>query len=317
MRVVSLFCGIGGIDLAFQKAGHSIVWANDNDKYACMTYRHNFPNVPLVENDIRKINKSSIPDCDIVTAGFPCQPFSICGKQKGFEDDRGDLFFEICKVIDAKQPKIVFLENVANLTEHNNGKTFNTIHNELSERNYFIRYLIADACDYGVPQHRTRSYVLAFKDKETCDKYAFPDKIPLKKHITDIIDTTVKVDDKYYYLPGTAKYKKLNAAINDAKQIYRFSDWGIQSSKDGISFTLKANMGTYYDRVPVVWDDFGIRKLTLRECLDFQGFPKEYSFPKDITMDDAYKQIGNTVCVSVVNRIAGEIATCMIDKSMC
>lgn len=162
MRVCSLFCGIGGIDLAFIKAGHTVVWANDKDKYACKTYRHNFPDVPLVEADIRTIDKNSIPDFDILAAGFPCQPFSVCGKQKGFADERGNLFFEIGKIIDVKRPCIVFLENVANLTEHDNGKTFNVIHNELVGRGYYIRYLIADACDYGIPQHRTRTYIFAF-----------------------------------------------------------------------------------------------------------------------------------------------------------
>lgn len=146
MRVCSLFCGIGGIDLAFTQAGHEIVWANDIDKYACMTYRHNFP------------------DFNILAAGFPCQPFSVCGKQKGFSNERGNLFFEIRKVIDAKHPAIVFLENVANLTEHDHGKTFNLIHNEFAGRGYFICYLIADACDYGIPQHRTRTYIVAFSD---------------------------------------------------------------------------------------------------------------------------------------------------------
>lgn len=195
MRVCSLFCGIGGIDLAFVKAGHEIVWANDIDKYACMTYRHNFPDTPLVEGDIRSIDKKDIPDFDILTAGFPCQPFSVCGKQKGFSDERGNLFFEIGKVIDEKHPSVVFLENVANLTEHDKGKTFNVIHNELAGRGYFIRYLIADACDYGVPQHRTRTYIVAFTDRNDCERFTFPEKVPLEKHITDVIDVSVKVDD--------------------------------------------------------------------------------------------------------------------------
>lgn len=141
MRVCSLFCGIGGIDLAFTQAGHEIVWANDIDKYACMTYRHNFPDAVLVEGDIRAIDKYDIPNFDILAAGFPCQPFSVCGKQKGFSDERGDLFFEIGKVIDAKHPSIVFLENVANLTEHDHGKTFNVIHNELAGRVLFATLL--------------------------------------------------------------------------------------------------------------------------------------------------------------------------------
>ena len=303
MRVCSLFCGIGGIDLAFEQAGHEIVWANDNDKFACMTYRHNFLNVNLVEADIRSVEKSSIPDCDIVSAGFPCQPFSICGKQKGFTDERGNLFFEVGKVIDAKQPKIVFLENVANLTEHDNGKTFNVIHNELAGRGYYIRYIIADACDYGIPQHRTRTYIVAFKDKTACDNFRFFLKIPLEKRITDVIDISIKVDDRYYYSPDNPKYDRLQKTITDSKQLYRFSDWGIQSSKDGIAFTLKANMGTYPNRVPIIKDAFGIRNITPTECLALQGFPSTFTFPDTVPEREQYKQVGNTVCVELIYKI--------------
>lgn len=303
MRVCSLFCGIGGIDFAFEQAGHEIVWANDNDKFACITYRHNFPKVNLVEADIRSVEKSSIPDCDIVTAGFPCQPFSVCGKQKGFTDERGNLFFEVGKVIDAMQPKIVFLENVANLTEHDNGKTFNVIHNELAGRGYYIRYIIADACDYGIPQHRTRTYIVAFKDKTACDNFRFSEKIPLEKHIVDIIDTSIKVDDRYYYSPDNPKYDRLQKAIIDDKQLYRFSDWGIQSSKDGIAFTLKANMGTYPNRVPIIKDAFGIRSITPTESLALQGFPITFTFPDTVPEREQYKQVGNTVCVELIYKI--------------
>lgn len=307
MRVCSLFCGIGGIDLAFEQAGYEIVWANDNDKFACMTYRHNFPNTELVEADIRTVDKTSIPDCDIVTAGFPCQPFSVCGKRKGFYDERGNLFFEIGKIIDAKQPKIIFLENVANLTEHDKGKTFNAIHNELAGRSYYIRYIIADACDYGIPQHRTRTYILAFKDKAACDNFHFPEKEPLEKCITDIIDTTIKADDRYYYPPDTPKYERLKKAITDGKQLYRFSDWGIQPSKDGIAFTLKANMGTYPNRVPIIKDNFGIRNITPTECLAIQGFSSAFEFPAEVPLREQYKQSGNTVCVPVVKKIVENI----------
>lgn len=300
MRVCSLFCGIGGIDLAFEQAGHEIVWANDNAKFACMTYRHNFPKVNLIEADIRTIDKTSISDCDIVAAGFPCQPFSVCGKQKGFTDERRNLFFEVGKVIDAKQPKIVFLENVANLTEHDNGKTFNIIHNELAGRGYYIRYIIADACDYGIPQHRTRTYIVAFKDKTTCDNFRFPEKVPIEKHITDIIDTSVKADERYYYSSDEPKFARLQKAIVDDKQLYRFSDWGIQSSKDGIAFTLKAHMGTYPNRVPIIKDAFGIRSITPAECLALQGFPTVFTFPNTVPEREQYKQAGNTVCLSKI-----------------
>lgn len=307
MKVVSLFCGIGGLDLAFEKAGHEVVWANDNDKFACMTYRYNFPNVNLVEADIRAVDKSAIPDCDIVAAGFPCQPFSVCGKQKGFNDERGNLFFEVGKVIDAKQPQIVFLENVANLTEHDNGKTFNVIHNELAGRGYYIRYIIADACDYGIPQHRTRTYIVAFKDKTACDSFCFPDKATLEKRITDIIYASIKVDEHYYYSPDDPKYARLQKAIVDDKQLYRFSDWGIQSSKDGIAFTLKANMGTYPNRVPIIKDSFGIRNIMPIECLALQGFTPTFAFPDTVPEREQYKQAGNTVCIELLGKILSRL----------
>lgn len=260
----------------------------------------------MTECDIRKTSVDDIPDFDILTAGFPCQSFSVCGNKKGFADDRGNLFFEIMRIADKKQPQIIFLENVANLTEHDNGKTFNHIHNELSERNYYIRYIIADACNYGIPQHRTRTYIVAFKDFDMCNKFQFPKEQPLKKHIFDIIDRSVKADDSFYLKENSVQYQKMNAAITDENQIYRFSDYGIQKSKDSISFTLKANMGTWYNRVPIIKDNFGIRAITPKECLALHGFPKYFDFP-DIPIKSMYKQCGNTVVVPMVKKIAKNI----------
>lgn len=281
-----------------EKAGHTVVWANDKDKFACMTYRHNFPHVPLVEGDIRNIDKTAIPDFDILAAGFPCQPFSVCGKGKGFADPRGNLFFEIGKTIDAKRPSVVFLENVANLIEHDGGRTFDIIHKELAGRDYYLRYLVADACEYAdVPQHRTRTYLLAFSDKEKCERFRFPEKRPLTKQIRDVIDFTKKADDSFYFHQGDYGYDRMKEAIKDDRQIYRFSDYGVQSSKDGISFTLKANMGTYPNRVPVIKDEFGIRHITPMECLALQGFPPSFTFPTTVPLREQYKQAGNTVCV--------------------
>lgn len=307
MRVCSLFTGIGGIDLAFEQAGFETVWANEVDHDACETYRYNFPNNFLVEGDIRSIDKTSIPDFDVLTAGFPCQPFSVCGKQKGFKDERGNLFYQIVDVIDAKTPSIVFLENVANLVEHDNGKTFNVIHNELASRGYYIRYLVADACDYGVPQHRTRTYIVAFRDIERCNSFSFPDKQVLDKHIFDLINKTVKADDSFYLTSGSHQYVKMDNAIRDDNQIYRFSDYGIQAGKDGISFTLKANMGTWYDRVPIIRDDFGIRRITPAECLVLMGFPRSYVFPADAEIKNIYKQCGNSVVVPLIYMISMKI----------
>ena len=310
-KVCSLFAGIGGIDLGFEQAGFEIAWANEIDKDACNTYRYNFPNTVLVEDDIRNINLDTIPDFDILTAGFPCQSFSVCGNRKGFADERGNLFFEIMRIADKKKPEIIFLENVANLTEHDNGKTFNRIHNELSERDYTIRYIIADACNYGIPQHRTRTYIVAFKNFEMCNRFRFPEEQPLKNHIFDIIDRSKKADERFYIDENSSQYRKLKKAITDENQIYRFSDYGIQKSKDGISFTLKANMGTWYNRVPIIKDNFGIRTITPKECLALQGFPPSFDFP-NISLKNMYKQCGNTVVVPIVYEIANRIKNVII-----
>ena len=144
LRICSLFSGIGGIDLGFQQAGFDIVWANEFDHDAATTYRVNFGGEHLVEKDIRRINPQDIPDFDVLVAGFPCQPFSIMGRQKGFNDDRGNLYFEIGRIIDIKRPPIVFLENVENLIEHDDGKTFLVIYNTLAQFGYAVKYKVLD-----------------------------------------------------------------------------------------------------------------------------------------------------------------------------
>ena len=303
MRVCSLFSGIGGIDLGFQQAGFDIVWANEFDKDAATTYRYNFSGEHLVEKDIRKVGASEIPDFDVLVAGFPCQPFSIMGFRKGFNDPRGNLFFEIARFIDEKKPRVVFLENVQNLMEHDNGKTFLVIYNTLAQFGYSVKYKVINATDVNMPQHRARIFIVAFRDAEDCDRFVFPEAIPLEKTIEDIIDRTVKHDDIYYYGSESRYFKTLNAKIVNKTGIYRIDDSGIATRKWDICPTLKANMGTYHDRVPIIRDDFGIRKLTPMECLAFQGFPKNYAF-KGISLESAYKQGGNTVCLPVVKRIA-------------
>ena len=302
MKVGSLFSGIGGIDLAFEQAEFRIAWANEFDKNACKTYRHNFPKTNLIECDIRKLNPATLDPVDVIVAGFPCQPFSVCGHQKGFDDNRGNLFFEIMRFADALQPQIIFLENVANLVEHDNGNTFHVIYNELAGRNYYVRYLVADACNYGIPQHRTRTYIIAFRDYTACNNFTFPQPIPLETHIFDVIDKNTKASNDLYLSQDSRAYQRLNSAITDNDQIYRFSDYGIQQSKNSISFTLKANMGTWHDRVPYIRDTYGIRKITPKECLALQGFPKEFDFPS-IPTRSAYKQCGNTVVVPLITSI--------------
>lgn len=307
-RVASLFAGIGGICLGFKQAGFEIVWANEFDSAACKTYRHNFGNSYLTESDICQVKTESIPDFDVLVGGFPCQPFSIAGRQKGFDDKRGNLFFEITRIMDEKRPKVVFLENVPNLMEHDDGKTFLVIYNSLVQFGYSIYYKVMGADEYGnLPQTRKRIYIVAMRDDIANKVYHHPDSVELTCSIDDIVKKNDRKKDIYYYNSNSKMYAYLKANMTDKCSIYRIVDAGVRKTKNRMCPTLIANMGTYPDRVPVLWDDYGIRKLTLRECLDFQGFPQEFYFPNTITIDDAYKQIGNSVCVPVIKRIAEQI----------
>lgn len=315
-RVCSLFAGAGGIDYAFEQAGCRTVWANENDRDACRTYHLNFPDVPLDRRDIRNVPAELIPDFDILVGGFPCQPFSSAGREEGFQDDRGNLFFEICRIIDARKPTALFLENVANLETHDNGNTFRVIREQLTSRGYHLRYLVADAQDYGFPQRRNRIYIAGFQDESAADRYTFPEKTALKSRIFDIIDRTVKGPDWSYLKPGTEQYEKMDRAIRDENEMYRFSDGkyaakgGVLSSRNGISFTLLAGMGNWHDREPVIRDQWGIRKLTPEECFRLQGFPENFSL-KGIPAKSAYRQAGNTVCVPVVAQFAERLVTAL------
>lgn len=306
ITAVSLFSGIGGIDLAFNRAGFDVIWANEIDKYACVTYRNNFLN-PIAERDIKSVNADEIPKADVLLAGFPCQSFSVMGYQRGFNDSRGNLFFEIAHVVEHMRPSIVFLENVKNLIYHDNGRTFMTIHDTFAELGYFVKYCVLNASTHGnIPQERSRTFIAAFSDYDMMSGFEFPDEIPLTVGVNDILDRSFKQNDAFYYLPGNKYYDTLNRKIPDKMGIYRIDDSGVAMKKYEISPTLKANMGTYPDRVPIIRDDFGIRKLTPYECLALQGFPMDFKF-KDIPLEAAYKQCGNTVCVPVVRRIAEQL----------
>lgn len=314
MKTCSLFSGIGGIDLGFQQAGFDIVWANEFDKDAAATYRHNFGSDRLVEKDIRKVNVSEIPDFDVLVAGFPCQPFSIMGFRKGFNDPRGNLFFEIARIAEGKKPKVIFLENVANLLEHDDGKSFLTVYNALAPQGYAFRYQVMDAIEYSnIPQYRTRIFIVAFQDEDACERFCFPEKIELNTQLNDFIIRNKKHDESYYYGPSSIYYNDLKRIVTDKNALYKIYDSGVSKKAHYLCPTLTANMGTYPDRVPVVLDDFGIRKITPYECLALQGFPTTYRFPK-IPMASAYKQCGNSVVVPAIRRIAENIKEVMSSK---
>lgn len=308
MKVGSLFSGIGGIDLGFIQAGFEIAWAIENNHASCETYRANFKDTLLIEQDIRKINAETLPQVDVIAAGFPCQAFSVGGKQQGFHDNRGNLFFEIARFIKAHNPKFVFLENVANLVQHDNGHTFQVIYNTLIEYGYYIRYRIMRASEYGnIPQIRDRIYIIAFREIEDCDAFSFPEPIELQVKISDVIDRTKRVHDVYYYTDNDPFSLDAQRIVNHTDSIYRVYHSSIKIIQNHMCPTLTASMGTQKNQVHLIRDNYGVRKLTHRECLCFQGFPHTFGFPKTTTLENAYKQIGNSVCVPVVRRVAEAI----------
>lgn len=307
MRVASLFSGIGGIDLGFQQAGFDIVWANEFDKDAARTYRYNFGPAHLVEADVRSVNPDTIPAFDVLVAGFPCQPFSIMGFKKGFKDPRGNLFFEIARIAEAKLPGVIFLENVANLLEHDGGKSFLTVYNALVPLGYTFKYQVMDAIEYGnVPQHRTRIFIVAFLDFAQCKRFCFPEPVLLTVSLNDILNRSIPHDKSYYYDESSVYWNDLKRIVTDKRALYKIYDSGVSRKKHFVCPALTANMGTFSDRVPVILDDYGIRKITPYECLALQGYPKEFVFP-NIPMSSAYKQCGNSVVVPVIKRIADQI----------
>ncbi len=297
-----MFAGIGGIDLAFKNAGFQIVWANEIDKYACRTYRLNFPDELLVEDDIQNINPNTIPDFDVLVAGFPCQAFSSVGLKKGFEDPRGNLFFETARVISIKKPKAIFFENVSNLLKHDGGNTYATIKSTLEELGYYVTYKVMNASDYGIPQQRNRIYIVAFQKQELTESFSFPESAPLKKTAFDYFDKDRQPDS--YYMSNHKRWDEMVDFMTDKKRIYRFTDWGMSKGREGICPTLLAAMGSPYERIPFFWDDYSIRKITQREAARLQGFPETFQFPIQKTPKQVYKQIGNSVCVPIVESIA-------------
>lgn len=307
-KVASLFAGIGGICLGFKQAGFEIVWANEIDSAACRTYRHNFGNKYLVEDDIRNIQADALPNFNVLAAGFPCQPFSIAGKQMGFNDMRGNLFFDITRIVDKRRPEVIFLENVPNLLEHDNGRTFLVIYTSLSQFGYYVKYALLPAHQYGnLPQTRNRIYIVAFRDLDECDRFSFPNPIELTTKVSDIVNIYQKQNSIYYYKENDLIFEKIKKVVKIKGRIYNMHNGEPRQTRYSLCPTLVASMGTRKNRVPIVEDSYGFRKLTLRECLALQGFDKNFCFPNGVSMNDAYKQIGNSVCVPVVKRIAYNI----------
>ena len=312
LKCASFFAGVGGIDKGFELAGFETIFANEFDLNASITYKANFPDVQFSISDIRDLDeKKDIPNFDIMLAGFPCQAFSVAGYRQGFNDEkgRGNLFFELARIIEEKKPQVVFLENVKNLVSHDNGNTFAVISDTLEKLGYYIKPFVLNACNYGnIPQTRERIYIVCFRNKEHYKNFEHLKPIKLEKTLADLIDFENKQDDRYYYTEKCDFYDKLVAGITKSDTCYQWRRVYVRENKSKMCPTLTANMGTGGHNVPLIRMYNGeIRKLTPRECFNLQGFPNDFILPDNLCNGALYKQAGNSVVVSVIQRIAEEI----------
>ena len=304
-KTVDLFAGIGGIRLGFEQTGYfETVYANDFEANCKVTYDLNSNKVKLDVRDIRKVKSNELPDYDLLLAGFPCQPFSIAGCRQGFDDKkgRGNLFFEIERILEETKPKGFLLENVKNLESHDKGNTFRVIKETLEELGYKIKYKILNTMEHGgIPQNRERIYIVGFKDENTINNFKFPRKKPLRHSIKNMLEDEVK--EKYYY-NGKPLFERIKEDVKREDTVYQWRRKYVRENKSKVFPTLTANMGTGGHNVPIIKQGKIIRKITPRECANVQGFPKEFKIPEDLADSHLYKQLGNSVSIPVIERIA-------------
>lgn len=307
--VGELFAGIGGIGLGFKQSGYDVIWANEIDPKACVTYSKNFTHT-MINKNMEDVDPSALPKVDVLTGGFPCQSFSIAGYRKGFKDDRGNLFFDIIRFIKVIKPRVVLLENVKNLTSHDKGNTFKVIQEELIKLGFYIRSSVLNTSEYSdIPQNRERIYIVCFKDKKASENFKFPKKNDKIKKTIELLEKE-QVDEVFFY-DKNARYKELSLEITDPESIYQWRRVYVRKNKSGVCPTLTANMGTGGHNVPLILDKNRIRKLTPRECSRFQGFPDDFIFPTNLPNSALYKQIGNSVSVPVIKSIADNISNAL------
>lgn len=357
-KVASLFAGIGGICLGlknakYKKSSFDLVWANEIDEYACETYRTNFDHL-LLEGDINFILNPHESDnemyylglqkkiidageIDVLNGGFPCQAFSIAGEQKGFDDERGNLFLSILGVVKLlekhyKKPRILFLENVKNLMAHDGGRTYKIIKEKIEELGYIVKEAVLNTMFYSnLPQNRERMYIICFRDQKDADKFNLFNNLAQyknefskeerEKQIKGIIDYNNCNDEKYYYTKEKYPNYFTESGINLEKEMteaYQFYQCRrgmyVRKNQSNVCPTLTANMGTGGHNVPLILDANRIRKLTPAETLRLQGFPvgNGYHMPtqykgKKYSDANLYKQAGNAVSIPVITFIANHL----------
>jgi DNA (cytosine-5)-methyltransferase 1 len=311
LRMIDLFAGTGAFTLAFHDTNKvDVVFANDMVEHSKKIYDENF-NHKLTLKNLNEINVEDIPSHDILTGGFPCQPFSIAGLQEGFKDERSNVFWKILSIIDHHQPKCVILENVKNLVSHDENKTFATIKSNLEQRGYHICHKILNTAEItGIPQHRERIYIVCMKSKTAFDKFNLDFPKIEKKKISEFLEKDIPM--KYYYTDKSSTWNLVKNSVVKKDTVYQYRRVYVRENKSSECPTLTANMGAGGHNVPLVLDEKGIRKLTPRECFNLQGFPQSYKMP-NLSDSNLYKLAGNAVSVPVVKLMANRIIPLLVE----
>ena len=335
LQMIDLFAGTGAFTYAFEETNHvQCVFANDFVEPSQKIYNTNYQTRPatlsptelvvkesgsppcqhtLTLKDIHDINVHDIPAHDILTGGFSCQPFSIAGKREGFHDARSNVFWKIMEIVDHHQPKCIILENVKNLVTHDEGRTFETIQKNITDRGYYIKSKILDTAKItGVPQHRERIYLVCLKSKEMYDEFSLDFDEKPNPPISSILETR-PIEDKYYYTERSSTWPLVKEAVVKKDTVYQYRRVYVRENMSNLCPTLTANMGTGGHNVPLILDDKGIRKLTPRECFRLQGFPDTYQFPEKMSDANLYKLAGNAVSVPVVRLIAQRLLPLLLE----
>lgn len=291
---IDLFAGIGGMRIALERLGGVCVFSSEWDQAAQATYEANFGEVPV--GDITKIDPSSIPNHDILSAGFPCQAFSICGDRKGFNDTRGTLFFNIEMILREKKPRAFLLENVKHFSRHDHGRTLATILRHLKALGYHVHWRVLNALDFGVPQKRERTFIVGFAEDYL---FRFPAPLAKRPSLSEILEPDDSVDPQLF---ASAKIRNNRLQMLKGKAPYP-SIW--HENKSGnispLPYSCALRAGASYNYLLVN----GIRRPSARELFRLQGFPDNYRIVG--TISDVRKQTGNSVAIPVIEAVARQI----------
>jgi DNA (cytosine-5)-methyltransferase 1 len=314
-----LFAAIGGFCKAFQQCGAVVLWANEKDRFARDTFAENFPEVRHIHKDVADltVKGDKLEPVDVLTGGFPCQPFSVAGEKKGLKDERGLLFLQIIRLLREfgnDKPKILLLENVQYFRNHDHGRTFHRVQSEIQRAGYWFSdedaQILNTASHTNIPQNRDRIFMVALSsDYFPCNTYEFPAELPkgsLRK-VKEFLDLNRKAPESFYFKPGSQYYPLFVEAMRKGgrNSIYQLRRSYVRENMSGMCFTLMANMGEGGHNVPVTKDRWGIRKLTPRECARLQGYEDAwFKIPKHLSRSQICKQIGNSVTVPLVARLA-------------